>query len=241
MSKNSIKVVLHDNTFAKRNNDFVARVRIDRSLSVKEICKSAIQRDGVDIAVSDMEYLVNIWFEEMANCLCDSYSVNTGWFTVLPKIKGVFSGIEEAFNPEKHKLLFDFTQGAELKNFAETASVEIIGMADVMAKITQVTDIHTGSVDGVITPERNLRIKGCKLKLKGDSPDNGVYFVNQNTLERTKVAENEVIFNKPSELIIIIPYLTGGNYKLQFSSQYTGSVLLKRPRTIEYEKTLIVI
>ena len=240
MSKDVIKAYLHDNTFARKHNKFVARVKIDRSLTVKDVCKLAIKRDDVDISVEDMEYLVNLWFEEMANLLCNGNSVNAGWFTALPRIKGVFNGTDDDFDTEKHSILFDFSQGMEMRKKLKNLSVKILGMADMSAKITQVTDIFTGSVNNIITPGKNLRIKGSKIKIKGDSKDNGVFFVNQTSLIRTKVDDAGVILNKPSELIIIIPELEEGEYKLFFSSQYTGSVLLKKPRTIEFEKPLFL-
>ena len=241
MSKDIIKAYLHDNTFARKNNKFVARVKIDRSLTVKDVCKLAIKRDQVDISVSDMEYIVDLWFEEMAFLLCNSNSVNAGWFTALPRIKGVFGGAEDDFDPEKHSILFEFSQGMKMRKKSKNLSVQILGMADMSAKITQVTDIFTGSVNNIITPGQNLRIKGIKIKIKGNSKDNGISFVNQSTLECTNVDDSGVVLNKPSELLVIIPKLEEGEYKLKFSSQYTGSVLLKKPRTIEFEKSLFVV
>ena len=54
-------------------------------------------------------------------------------------------------------------------------------------------DVKTGSVNDVITPNRNLRIKGFKLKLAGDNPAVGVFFINQLTNERTKVEASEIV------------------------------------------------
>ena len=239
MSKNTIKALLHNNNYAKLNGNFIARVKTERSLNMKDICRAAIKREDVDIPAADYEYLVNLWLEEMAIQLCNGNSVNAGWFVAFPKIKGVFSSIEEEFDPEKHSVMFDILQGIELRRHADNVEVEILGMGDVSAKITTVTDIETGNIDSTITPEKNMYIKGTKLKIVGDNPDTGVYFINQENMERTKA--QEIIHNKPSELIVTIPRLSAGNYKMQFSSQYTGSVVLKYPRTVEFEKMLTVL
>jgi hypothetical protein len=49
-----------------------------------------------------------------------------------------------------------------------------------------------------------------------------------------------VVVNNPSELIVIIPTLPAGTYKLEIVTQQSGSTLLKEPRTAAFEKVLTV-
>jgi len=101
-------------------------------------------------------------------------------------------------------------------------------------------DVKTGSVNDLLTPNRNLRIKGYKLKLAGDNPAVGVFFVNQTTSERIKVDATEIVTNNPVELIIITPELAAGTYLLEVVSQYSGNSFLKEPRTSAFDKVLTV-
>jgi thiol:disulfide interchange protein len=120
-------------------------------------------------------------------------------------------------------------------------SVEILGIADASLHISQVTDVKTGSVNDLLTPNRNLKIAGNKLKIAGDDAVNGIYFVNQTTQERTKVDASEIVTNNPSELIIVIPELTAGTYKVEVTTQYSSSNgVLKSPRTAVFDKILTV-
>jgi hypothetical protein len=236
-----IKAYLYDNQLTKENpNDFIARVISERSLSVKDICKSATTRGGADISAAAMEHAVNLWFKEMEYCLCDGFSVNTGWFMASAHIKGVFDSMNEVFNPEKHTLLFEFHQGAILRKELELVEVQIMGTADSSIAIAQVIDVKTGSVNDLLTPNRNLRITGYKLKIAGnEEEENGVYFVNQNTQERTKVDATDIVINNPSELFIIIPALEVGTYKVEVTTQYSSN-LLKKPHTAVFDKILTV-
>jgi hypothetical protein len=97
-------------------------------------------------------------------------------------------------------------------------------------------------VNDLLTPNRNLRIKGYKLKLAGDNPAVGVCFVNQATSERVKVEASEIVTNNPAELIIVTPVLVAGTYSLEVASQFSGSSnsLLKEPRTSVLDKVLTV-
>jgi hypothetical protein len=218
----------------------MARVSSERSLNVNDICESAVSRGGADISAASMEHAVNLFFKEMGYSLCDGFSVNTGWFTAGVHIKGVFDSPTESFNPEKHTILFEFHQGVRLRKELETVTVEILGTAETGIVIVQVIDVKTGSINDLITPNRNLRISGSKFKIVGGDEANGVCFINQDTQECTKVDATDIVINNPSELIIVTPELAAGSYKLEVTTQYSVGKLLNEPRTFTFDKILTV-
>jgi hypothetical protein len=239
----TIKAQLYDNALTENPNDLVARVKSERSLSVADICNSAAARGGADISAPAMNHAVSLWLKEMGYSLCDGFSVNAdGWFTASPHVKGVFDSPTEKFNPEKHRITFEFQQGAVLRKETEGVTVEILGVADASLTIAQVTDVRTGSVNDLLTPGRNLRIAGHKLKIAGNTPLNGVYFINQTTQDRTRVEPQDIVTNNPSELMIVIPELAKGTYLLEVITQYGGNTkqLLNEPRTALFDRVLTV-
>ena len=159
------------------------------------------------------------------------------------KVKGVFDRPNEKFNAAKHTIMFDFHQGSLLRKELNGAEVEILGFADTFTLIAQVIDIKTGSINDLLTPNRNLRITGSKLKIAGEDFANGVYFVNQETKYRTKVDLSDFVNNNPSELVIVIPSLAVGTYKLEVKTQFSGNSkhFLKEPRTAMLDKILSVV
>jgi len=241
MILHKIKAYLYDNSLTKDNpNDFIARTVSERSLSVKQICESAVNHGGTDISASAMEHATELFLKEMAYQLCDGFSVNTGYFTANTQIRGVFDSPSETFNSEKHSILFQFNQGEKLRAEIPNIEINILGVADASSAILQVTDVKSGSINDLLTPGRNLKISGTKIKVGGDNPGNGIYFVSTDTNTRTKVEESDVVVNNPSELIVIIPTLPAGTYKLEIVTQQSGSTLLKEPRTAAFEKVLTV-
>jgi hypothetical protein len=235
------KAYLYDNVLTKDNpNDFIARISSERSLNIAQVSEMATRRGGSDISAPAMTHAVELWLGEMAYQLCDDYAINTGFFSAKMHINGVFDSPNERFNPEKHSLSVDFRQGTLLRKELQTVEVEILGVADTSLTILQVTDVKSGSINDLLTPNRALKISGYKLKIVGDNPDNGVYFVNQSTQARTKVDASEVITNNPSELIVMVPELTAGEYRLEVATQFTVGNLLKTPRSTTFDKTLTV-
>jgi hypothetical protein len=238
----TIKALLYDNALTENPNDFVARVSSERSLGVKDICRSAVSRGGATVSADAMEIAVNQFHKEMVYNLCDGFGINTEWYTVAVSIKGVFDSPIEKFNPSKHTVAFDFQQGARLRKELSSVDVQILGAADIMLNIAQVTDVKTGSVNDLLTPNRNLRISGSRIRIAGDNAANGVYFVNQATQERIKVDSTDMVTNNPSELIIVIPALAPGEWKVEATTQFGGNTkqLLKEPRTAVFERVLTV-
>ncbi len=236
----SVKAYLYDNALTSDPDDYVARVNSERSLTSEEICASAVSRGGADISQASMLHGTKLFLKEMAYLLCDGYSVNTGYFTATPLIRGVFNSPDDTFDPERHTILFQFNQGDTLRNELSTIEVQIMGVADTGLGISQVTDMKTGSVNDQLTPGRNLRIDGHKLKVAGENENAGIFFINQSSEEETKVDASDLVINNPSELLIIIPELAAGTYKLKVSTQYAKGQFLKEPRTAIFDKELTV-
>jgi hypothetical protein len=238
-----IKAQLYDNVLTENPNDFIARVASEKSLNIKDICLAATTRGGSDVSAAAMEHAVNLWLKEMAYSLCDGFSVNAGWFTAQACIRGSFFSPTEKFSADRHSVSFEFNQGSLLRKELGSVDVNILGVAESGFFVAQATDVKTGSVNDLLTPNRNLRVSGGRIKIAGENEANGVYFVNTQTNERVKVDATDIVNNNPSELIILIPALVAGEYKLEVTTQFSGAnskQMLKEPRTSVFERILTV-
>ena len=240
-TRHTIKAYLYDNLLTPDPNDFTARVSSERSLSVADICHSAATRGGADVSDAAMSHAVELFLKEMAYRLCDGFAVNTGYFTAMPVVRGVFLNPNETFDPQRHTLQFQFTQGELMRREIEGVEVKIMGVAETGLYIGQVEDMKSRTVNEVLTPGFNLRVTGTKLRVVGDKPGVGIFFRETATNTATKVDEGDIVVNNPSELMIIIPALPAGTYQLEVTTQYSmGKQWLKEPRTSVFEKTLTV-
>lgn len=235
-----IKAYLYENFLTPDPDDYSARVSSERTLSVKDICTAAVTRGGADTTAQAMEHNVNLFLKEMAYQMCDGYSVNTGYFTATTQINGVFNSAIDTFDPKRHTVYFNFNQGDLLRREIPSIEVDIMGVAEVGCYIGQVIDMKTGKINETLTPGRNLKIIGSKLKIAGDNPAVGVYFANQAPGEIIRVDPSDIVTNNPSELMIVIPQLAPGSYKLEIRTQYAIGSLVKEPRSAVFEKNLTV-
>ena len=240
-TRHTIKAYLYDNLLTPDPNDFVARVSSERSLSVADICHSAATRGGADVSDAAMSHAVELFLKEMAYRLCDGFAVNTGYFTAMPVVRGVFLNPNETFDPQRHTLQFQFTQGELMRREIEDVEVKIMGVAETGLYIGQVEDMKSRTVNEVLTPGFNLRVTGTKLRVVGDKPGVGIFFRETVTNTATKVDEGDIVINNPSELMIIIPALPAGTYQLEITTQYsTGNKLLKEVRSAVFDRPLTV-
>lgn len=240
-TRHTIKAYLYDNLLTPDPNDFTARVSSERSLSVADICHSAATRGGADVSDAAMSHAVELFLKEMAYRLCDGFAVNTGYFTAMPVVRGVFLNPNETFDPQRHTLQFQFTQGELMRREIEGVEVKIMGVAETGLYIGQVEDMKSRTVNEVLTPGFNLRVTGTKLRVVGDKPGVGIFFRETATNTATKVDEGDIVINNPSELMIIIPALPAGTYQLEVTTQYsTGNKLLKEVRSAVFDRPLTV-
>ncbi|WP_314695101.1 DNA-binding domain-containing protein [Tannerella forsythia] len=240
-TRHTIKAYLYDNLLTPDPNDFTARVSSERSLSVADICHSAATRGGADVSDAAMSHAVELFLKEMAYRLCDGFAVNTGYFTAVPVVRGVFLNPNETFDPQRHTLQFQFTQGELMRREIEDVEVKIMGVAETGLYIGQVEDMKSRTVNEVLTPGFNLRVTGTKLRVVGDKPGVGIFFRETATNTATKVDEGDIVVNNPSELMIIIPALPAGTYQLEVTTQYsTGNKLLKEVRSAVFDRPLTV-
>ena len=235
-----IRAYLYENYLTTDPNDYTARVNSEKTIGVNEICQSAVTRGGADISAKAMKHAAELFLDEMNYQIFDGYSVNVGYFTATAAIQGVFNSPMEKFNQEKHRLLIQYTQGEITRRGLSDVEVDVLGVATNGSYIAQVTDIRSGTVNELLTPGRNLRIAGNKIKIAGDEYVLGVYFVNTTSEARTRVDEIDIVTNNPSEVLVVIPNLPAGNYRLEIMTRFSTGNLLKTINTIVFDKVLVV-
>ncbi|MDR2928300.1 MAG: DUF4469 domain-containing protein, partial [Cytophagaceae bacterium] len=144
------------------------------------------------------------------------------------------------YDPEKHTLYFRYHQGEQMRQLIPEIEVQMMGLGDVQPSVKDVTDVKTGALNSAITPGKAVKVRGAKIKITGEHPDTGIFFVSGGG-ERTRVENDEIITNNPSELVVMVPLLPAGTYRLEVVTQYSGgSLLLKEPRIAVFSKPLTV-
>ncbi|MDR2807954.1 MAG: DUF4469 domain-containing protein [Spirochaetaceae bacterium] len=238
----NVIVRLYPNYFTNVEGAYIARTNSEASLTIEQICAALKERGGFTGNYDDLVEHVKQFLDEMAYQLCDGFAVNTGYFSIHPNVGGTFDKITEGYDVKKHPITFRFRTRAPLRTLAEHITVEVEGLADVQGYIDEFVDVSTEAVNETLTPNGLFSISGHKIKMVGDDPDVGVYFVSEaDQTQKVKVAGN-LAENTASKLIGVIPGLAAGTWKVEVKTQFSGSgsTMLKKSRTIGSAFTLTV-
>ncbi|MDR2194098.1 MAG: DUF4469 domain-containing protein [Treponema sp.] len=229
-----IRVKLYPNYLTNVEGAYIARTDNEASLTIEDVCAALKNRGGFTGNYDDLVEHVKQFFDEAAYQLCDGFAINTGYFSIHIHVGGTFDKIIEGHNTQTHLITFRFRVREPLRALAKHIVVEVEGLADVQGYIDEFTDIRTESVNDALTPGGMFSITGHKIKVSGNNPETGIYFVSADDAGQRVKADEHLAENTASKLIGIIPALSAGKWKIEIKTQYTvGGKFLKEPRIIE--------
>jgi hypothetical protein len=234
-----LEYTLELNELTENPSDLRAQVINVPSFTQEDIT-NRIMEIGAGLTRSDVVSVFEAEKQVIARIIADGGAVNTEIFNAFPSISGVFESPDAPFDPARHKVHIKLQGGVALR--AAVAEVKTRRVAAVVTGtvITAVTDLKTGAINAAITPGRDIKISGVKLRVAGKEGDVGLYFVPE-TGDPVKVDITDIVVNNPSELIALVPALAAGSYRVRIVTQYSsGSRALKVPHTCTFDKPLTV-
>jgi len=226
------------------DNDYIAEVSTSKQTLRNEDIAERIVNEGSEIKYDTLLSIINQHDRIIRGAVCDGYSVLTGVAQFSPRVTGNWLGKSANFDPSTNKLTLDMVLSKEMRDALATVGVEVLGVKEGGgAGIGLVTNTLDGNTDGYITPGEDILIEGTKIKIAGDEEMCGVFFVLRGAeTETVRKVDRRLTQNNPSSIIARVPAdLEPGEYILRIVTQFSNSaVLLKEPRTLEYEQPLFV-
>jgi hypothetical protein len=232
---------LEANELTAAPDDFRAQVTNVRSYTQEDIIDRLMQI-GAGLTRSDVAAVLEAEKQVVYEIIADGGAVNTELFNAFPSIHGVFSSLDDTVNGTDRRVKINLHAGIVLRNAVKQVKTRRLTAIVTGTIITAVTDIKTGSVNNLLTPGRDIKIVGSKVKIAGDDPAVGLYFVRESDGAALPVDLSDLVVNHPGELIAVIPALAQGSYKVRLVTQFTtsGSRLLKTPHDVTFDKPLTV-
>jgi hypothetical protein len=228
-----IKVKLYPNYLPGAEGSYIARTDNEATLSVEDVCTALKNRGGYQGKFSVLTDIVKQYLDELIYQLCDGYAVSTGYFSIHPNIGGTFSSTKDTYDPKRHPITFRFRTQRALRALIPTIAVEGLGLADTSGYIAEFFDFDEQSSNALYSPGDQFAITGDKIKLAGDAPDIGVYFVPvEDPAKAVKLKRRAE--NSHSKITGIAPKTGYQRVRIEIRTQYSGSgsKMLKAPRTI---------
>ncbi|WP_059370412.1 DNA-binding domain-containing protein [Treponema endosymbiont of Eucomonympha sp.] len=234
-----LEYTLEDNELTKAEGDIRAQVVNVRSYTAGDIA-DRIMKIGAGLTRSDVASVLEAAKQVIADIIADGGAVHFDLFNAFPSIQGVFSGADDSFDPAKHRIKANLHAGAALREAVGKIRVKKVAAVLTGTVISSVTDIKTGSVNGALTPGKDAKLSGVKLRIAGEDASVGLYFVPADG-EPVKVDASDLVVNNPGEIIAVIPALDAGTYRTRIITQFgSGGKNLKTPHSFTYSKDLTV-
>ncbi|MBI9062272.1 MAG: DUF4469 domain-containing protein [Marinilabiliaceae bacterium] len=235
---NKLNVWLYDNLLTGKPNDFFGKVKSNGILSNQDLVNLIIE-EGTELKRETLLAIVNRLDRIKVTKLAQGYAVNSGVCYARVGVNGCFQGALASFDKTAHKVIANFTAGAELRAALQKVEVDVLGVATVNPVIGKVKDSLTGQENSTITPNNVMIIAGDKIKIAGTATGNGVYLIQQS--DKRRITCPQVIKNEPKELLVMIPDIPAGEYALEVVTQYSSSrPQLKTARTTLFDHLLLV-
>jgi len=228
-----IRVFLHPSYLPGTEGTFQARTANEASLSIDQVCAFLKNRGGFTGSYENLLEYVRLYWDEAVYLLCNGMAINTGYFTIYPNIGGTFANAREAYDPQKHPISFRFRTLAKLRRLINEITVSVEGVADASGWISEFYDSDEEETNSVFAPGNVFIVHGSKIKLAGDDPHVGLYFVPVNAPDQAvKVAR--IVENTSTKIIGVAPQTGYQMNKIEVRTQYSGSThnMLKEPRVI---------
>jgi len=231
-----LKYSLTRNLLTDSTADFTAKTQSLGSYDKEAIITNMLRRGSL-LTRTDIVAVLNGFEESVADIIHDGGTVNTPLFNTSFSISGLFEGAVDNFDSKRHKVNVNLNKGILIRNAEAKVIPEKTGIIAHQLQILEVVDIVSGKMNDQLTPGGVLKVWGDNIKITGDNPNCGLYFVptSGETVKAQVIAQN-----KPKSLIVLIPMLSIGIYTIKVVTQFTNGHFLKLPRTCHFNKMLTV-
>lgn len=229
---------LYDNVLTEKTGDYTAKPRITGTLYNQDLADLIVE-ERTEYRKETILNILDLSDQKKVEAIAEGKSLVDGVGQYLLNIGGSFEGEKPVFDSLKNKLGVTYTPGKLLLEALKNVIVDVRQVAQTGPVINSILDSTTSLVNEVLTPGAPAIISGNTLLLKGDDPSVGVYFTPDAGGQAVKVAL--VVTNTKSQIIISIPQLSKGQYRLSVTTQ-TGAnyQLVKDPRTYSFPILLTV-
>lgn len=216
-----LKYSLRENLLTPEPNDCMAQVQDVRSYSQDEVIDLMMRR-GTTLTKADVAATLQVYTEVIGELTADGSAVNTPLFNTSFSVSGVFNGMTDSFDKNRHTVSVNMNTGSALRAAVKSVRTEKVEAVATVPYITEAVDVVSGAVNTMLTAGGILRLTGSRLKFDASDAEQGVFLVLEaggNAVKCTVVAEN-----KPARVMVMIPAdIAHGTYYVEVRTKLFGN------------------
>jgi hypothetical protein len=244
MADQILNVVLYDNPLTPDPTDRTGRVKLNGTWYNSTLAKKIVEQRS-EFRYETIINVLTIADSLKRTALATGNSVIDGVAHMYPAVTGPFKGDAAQYDPAVNRKGVVMNPVAEMHQAMDASQVVVIGPAMTGPVINRVDDVFSDTENSQLTPGRNLRVHGQRLRITGDDPAIiGVWFVRADeTGTRIRLDDRDLVDNKPSILTLLVPSLNPGGYFIEIVTQSSSNskTVNKTVRTYRFETVLTVL
>jgi hypothetical protein len=209
-----VRYALYSNHLTDDPNDFMASARTVASADTEQIVERMIER-GSTVGRADIVAVIEDAIGATESLLIDGMRVNfAGMVQLYPRIRGVFEGPDDTFDPSRHRIDVAANVGSRVRRTVRSnASVQKQETVKPAPNPVEFFDVASGSPNDTATPGNIGQLTGNRLGFLAGGDGEGVFFVPTDGGESVRV--ESIQRNKPSQIVFLVPPLPPGDYRLE--------------------------
>jgi hypothetical protein len=233
----ALEYYIQQNPLTDDPDDFKAQVINSRYYSQDEIVDRILKK-GCTLNRGALNEAFGLWLEAVAEILAEGDGIDTKAVIIHEGVKGVFRADGHSDNAEAHAIVH---LGTVLAAALKQAKLRRVAPPQTGTVIENITDMQTQAANRLLSPGGVVKVAGEKVKLAGDDPAVGLYFVNTADGTETKTPSASIVENTQGHILAVIPALAAGTYQVKLVTQFSGggnpSVA---PKVVVFNKPLAV-
>ncbi len=208
----AIEYSLRINSFSESQDDYTAIVQSKGTLYREDIIDE-IAASGSTLTKPDISAVFELNDHVIIKLLKEGYNINLGTVHYMVTIRGVYNGLDDTYDKNRHQLAPRLQAGNDLKkSFLSDVNVKKVPASSNLPQPIEFTDLASKEVNSIMTPNNMGKICGYKLKVDEENENSGIFLINE-TNEEMKI---EVLGNNsPSTLLFHIPNIPSGIYNIE--------------------------
>lgn len=193
--------------------------------SLKDFARRMEQVYGRRYSHNELETFFKCFSEEVERILQEGSSLHTPFMKISASISGKFTGLQDKFDPRRHKVEIKLNPGKRLKAMATGIKTEKVLPSNPCPQISQVHDLVQDCKNTGLTIGQPVKLHGNHLKLDEADAQQGIFLISE---EKQTFPITKVFHNTPTRLFFQVPeQLTPGNYKLEVRAKVGNSTQLR--------------
>ena len=209
-----IKYALFENHVTSDPNDYAGIVQVSGSASGDDLVQDIIDQGSTVTKADVLAVTADLKLAVQRRIEMGQRVNYFGMSEYFPRVKGVFNGPVDPWDPASHHLDVGSNPGSELRDAVRAgATPERVEAIKPAPNLIEYFDFGSDTANDTVTVGSAGKISGSRLKFDAAAADEGIYFVATAGGE-TKVTL--VTYNKPGRLDFLVPAtLVPGTYNLE--------------------------